>query len=458
MSVILKPYAIVQGQRNTQPVLSGRLPARCSRSCPAQSVDVIVTSPPYNMGIRYNSYEDTLSAVRLPGVDQHVDRGGRAGAQPGRVALPERRHAAVRPLDGARRRAGGAAHLQAAEHHPLDQVDRHRSRPRPARPPASTRDLAVGHYKPINSDRFLNDCHEFVFHFTPAADTRLDRLALGVPYQDQSNIARWRAARRRRPLPRQHLVHSVRDHPAPRSRPAASGDVPVAAAGAVPAGCTACRGSERRWIRSPGLGSTAVACARLGVNFVGADIDETYLEEAVERVARDRRTRALPGARNGADEEGGPQAAEGRAGPLAVLSQRPDAAAGCEHVLVARPDDRRLAPRHLHLDLAAALRAGPGWSSSTRARSSRSSRASIRFSALSKSFMLTTARPPVSSASTRRLSCDLRTNVVPLAADRPARRCPTRRPGRAGRSCRSWCSRGSPTASSRRARGRDRRR
>ena len=32
-----------------------------------------------------------------------------------------------------------------------------------------------------------------------------------------------------------------------------------------------------------GLGSTAVACARLGVNFVGADIDETYLEQAVRR-------------------------------------------------------------------------------------------------------------------------------------------------------------------------------
>jgi len=33
-----------------------------------------------------------------------------------------------------------------------------------------------------------------------------------------------------------------------------------------------------------GLGSTAVACARLGINFVGSDIDETYLQEAVERV------------------------------------------------------------------------------------------------------------------------------------------------------------------------------
>src|SRR3981189_1494629 len=41
------------------------------------------------------------------------------------------------------------------------------------------RALAGGHYKPINSDRFLNDCHEFVFHFTPNGSTRLDRLALG---------------------------------------------------------------------------------------------------------------------------------------------------------------------------------------------------------------------------------------------------------------------------------------
>jgi site-specific DNA-methyltransferase (adenine-specific) len=32
-----------------------------------------------------------------------------------------------------------------------------------------------------------------------------------------------------------------------------------------------------------GLGSTAVACARLGVNFIGAEIDEAYLDEAVAR-------------------------------------------------------------------------------------------------------------------------------------------------------------------------------
>src|SRR5262249_20605390 len=56
------------------------------------------------------------------------------------------------------------------------------------------RNLAVGHYKPINSSRYLNDCHEFIFHFTPNGATTLDRLALGVPYQDESNVTRWRGA------------------------------------------------------------------------------------------------------------------------------------------------------------------------------------------------------------------------------------------------------------------------
>ena len=48
-------------------------------------------------------------------------------------------------------------------------------------------DLAVGHYKPINSRRFLHDCHEFVFHFTPrrpdAARPPGDRRAVPGPVE-----------------------------------------------------------------------------------------------------------------------------------------------------------------------------------------------------------------------------------------------------------------------------------
>jgi site-specific DNA-methyltransferase (adenine-specific) len=33
-----------------------------------------------------------------------------------------------------------------------------------------------------------------------------------------------------------------------------------------------------------GLGSTAVACAQLGLDFIGIDMDEGYLHEAIARV------------------------------------------------------------------------------------------------------------------------------------------------------------------------------
>ncbi len=50
---------------------------------------------------------------------------------------------------------------------------------------------SCGHFKPISSKRFLNDCHEYIFHFTKTGQVEIDRLALGVPYQDKSNISRW---------------------------------------------------------------------------------------------------------------------------------------------------------------------------------------------------------------------------------------------------------------------------
>jgi site-specific DNA-methyltransferase (adenine-specific) len=45
-------------------------------------------------------------------------------------------------------------------------------------------------------------------------------------------------------------------------------------------------GLERaRLVADPflGLGSTAVACAELGVSFIGIEMDQGYLDEAVER-------------------------------------------------------------------------------------------------------------------------------------------------------------------------------
>ena len=46
--------------------------------------------------------------------------------------------------------------------------------------------------------------------------------------QDASNVARWARRRERSPLPRQHLVHSLRNDPEPRQGPPPPGHVPAA--------------------------------------------------------------------------------------------------------------------------------------------------------------------------------------------------------------------------------------
>ena len=51
--------------------------------------------------------------------------------------------------------------------------------------------FSIGHFKPIPSNRYLNNFYEFIFHFTKKGDVKLDKLAIGVPYQDKSNVRRW---------------------------------------------------------------------------------------------------------------------------------------------------------------------------------------------------------------------------------------------------------------------------
>jgi site-specific DNA-methyltransferase (adenine-specific) len=145
-----------------------------------------------------------------------------------------------------------------------------------------SRDIAVGHYKPINSNRFLNDCHEFIFHLSPTAETPLDRTAIGVPYQDQSNIGRWRAAANGKRcrgntwfIPYDTIKSREKDRPHPATFPPR-----------LPEQCLRLHGLDRAGlVIDPflGLGSTAVACARLGIDFIGIELDEEYLKEAIAR-------------------------------------------------------------------------------------------------------------------------------------------------------------------------------
>jgi site-specific DNA-methyltransferase (adenine-specific) len=251
------------------------------RSLEDRTIDTVVTSPPYNLGVRYRTYDDTMPRSRyLEWTGEWVRETARVlaadgslflnvGAKPTdpwtalEVAMAARQHLALqntihwiksiaieKSLAGARARLDG--------------------------------DLAVGHYKPINSRRFLHDCHEFVFHFTPSGETPLDRQAIGVRYQDQSNVSRWRTASsgvRCRGntwfIPYETIQSRDKERPHPATFPPK-----------LPEMCVRLHGLPRvRTVLDPflGLGSTAIACAQLGVSFIGIEMDEHYLREAVER-------------------------------------------------------------------------------------------------------------------------------------------------------------------------------
>ena len=252
------------------------------RSLTPGSISVIVTSPPYNLGVRYRSYDDTLPRERyLDWTGAWIEAAGRTLAPEGSLFL----NVGAKPTDP----WTAMDVAQAARPHLQLQNTIHWIKSIAIDQDAAganaglTKDLNVGHYKPINSDRFVNDCHEFIFHFTPAGRTPLDRRAIGVKYQDESNIGRWRAAAGNRRcrgnawfIPYETIQNRDKDRPHPATFPPR-----------VPEYCVRLHGLERtKVLLDPflGLGNSALAAAALGIDFVGIEIDSQYLDEAVSRV------------------------------------------------------------------------------------------------------------------------------------------------------------------------------
>ena len=113
--------------------------------------------------------------------------------------------------------------------------------------------------------------------------TPLDRRAIGVGYQDASNVTRWRAGAANKRcrgntwfIPYETIQNRDKDRPHPATFPPR-----------VPEYCVRLHGLARTALMLDpflGLGNSAIAAARLGVNFVGIEIDRHYLAEAIARV------------------------------------------------------------------------------------------------------------------------------------------------------------------------------
>lgn len=248
------------------------------RKLPDSSIDLVVTSPPYNLGIAYSSYDDSRSmeeylewSAEWAGEVKRLlkDDGAlflNVGASPAEPWMPFELALRLREI----------FELQNTIH----WIKSITVEPKDGDP------VSVGHFKPINSKRFLNDCHEYLFHFTKSGKVPVDRRAVGVPYVHKSNIARWghtggqdkRCRGNNWYIPYETIVSRKRDRPHPATFPVELASRCVALHGKTPAEVV---------MLDPflGIGNAALAAGRAGVGrFLGFELDEVYLTEARKRV------------------------------------------------------------------------------------------------------------------------------------------------------------------------------
>lgn len=247
------------------------------------SVDAVVTSPPYNLGIRYNGYDDTLARddyLAWMGewageVRRVLSEGGslflNVGSKPSDPLVPFQLLQAMLQHF----RLQNVIHWVKSIAILKSEVGGY---------PGIAGDVVVGHYKPIRSSRFLNDCHEYIFHLTKSGDVPLERLAVGVPYQDKTNVGRWSGAADGLHcrgntwfIPYETINSRDRERPHPATFPVE-----------LPLRCLRLHGVERiRLALDPflGIGASAIAGARLQIDFVGFEIAGDYYEESRSRLA-----------------------------------------------------------------------------------------------------------------------------------------------------------------------------
>jgi len=260
---------------------------------PDESVDLVMTSPPYNLGVGYGKYsdrQDRRSYLRwcqkwAAQVRRILKSNGsfflNIGSAPSNPMLP---HEIAMDLTS----TSGGFVLQNTIHWiksiTIGRQPCRRGDQRGVTPVEQT----YGHFKPISSKRFLNDCHEYIFHFTKTGRVELDRLAIGVPYQDKSNIARWSHTRgsdlRCRGntwfIPYETIQSRAKERPHPATFPVQLAEWCIKLHGPAGAG-------RVQTMLDPflGIGNSAIAAQRCDVKkFIGFEIDETYLAEAKRRL------------------------------------------------------------------------------------------------------------------------------------------------------------------------------
>ncbi|MDR4492039.1 MAG: site-specific DNA-methyltransferase [Candidatus Nitrosocosmicus sp.] len=139
------------------------------------SIDVVITSPPYNISKNYGSYDDNLPR------NEYLLWLGQVGKEIKRVLRNNGSfflNFGNRPSD--QWLAWDVANIMREEFKLQNVIHWIKSISIQSEKVAKNQDLpdniTMGHFKSIVSNRFVNDCHEYIFHFTKDANTKIQKI------------------------------------------------------------------------------------------------------------------------------------------------------------------------------------------------------------------------------------------------------------------------------------------
>ena len=221
------------------------------------SVEVVVTSPPYNIKIDYDTFNDwrfDYSVWTMNWLAEAI-RVSKRGVMLNINTKASEQTRLYRLLGSIASRFDIQNSIVWAKSIHIDGVTRE-------------------HSKPLNTKKYLNTTHEMVLHVV-AKDSfvDIDRLAVGVPYSDKSNLARFGKSEDLRCGGSVWFVpyetkNKTGDHPATFPVDLAKRMILYAGGDGI--------------VLDPfvGSGTTTLAAKILGRNSVGIDVSEKYLEMA----------------------------------------------------------------------------------------------------------------------------------------------------------------------------------
>lgn len=236
---------------------------------PAASVDVVVTSPPYNLSLAYNVYDDKLDEPDYLNWFDLVAVGIKRLMKPSGSFFLNIAGSNSRPYLPfevmIRLRQGGfflQNHITWIKSIGMETESR-------------------GHFKPVGGKRFMHHNHEHIFHLTLTNEVELDRLSIGLPFQDKTNITRRGHARDLRCRGNTWFIpySTVKSKAQKYNHP---GTFPIE----LPLWCIYLHGGKDLTVLDPfvGTGTTLVAAQMAEARGIGIDIDPAYIETARDRI------------------------------------------------------------------------------------------------------------------------------------------------------------------------------